>query len=70
VIKDIKGRNIREGDAVRIIYDEPYSPIPANFAGIVVFREGKWQVDNGQMAVELWQEIAQWKIEGGKKCVK
>ena len=62
MIKDIKGRNIREGDAVRIIYDEPYSLIPANFAGTVVFREGKWQVDDGSKTVDLWQEIAQWEI--------
>ena len=59
---DIRGRKIKEGDMVQIARDELYSPIPEGFAGIVVFREGKWQVDNGEMAVDLWQEIAQWRI--------
>ena len=70
-VKDVKGRKIKEGDRVKLAYDELYSPILPNFEGIVVFREGKLQVDNGEMTVELWQEIAQWEvIEREVKCVK
>jgi uncharacterized phage protein (TIGR01671 family) len=55
---------IYQDDVVKVFNDEIGSPIPPNYKGVVVFREGQWLVDNGKEAYPLWSEITEWEVLG------
>lgn len=61
--KDIDNSIIFEGDTVKCVHDGYPFPIPKR-VGEVKMTEGRWVVDFGNRYIDLFQEIAEWKIVG------